>query len=54
MPIVFDEVVGEIAPEPAQSPAPEEPQAGGDDHNVRTLVRALARERWKHDRLRAR
>jgi hypothetical protein len=54
MPIVFDEVVGEIAPEPTQTLASEEPQAGGGDHSVRALTRALVRERWKRNRLRAR
>jgi hypothetical protein len=53
MPIVFDEVVGEIAPEPAPSPAAEAEPAGGDDRQIRTLIRALARERWKQNRLRA-
>jgi hypothetical protein len=53
MPIVFDEVVGEIAPEPAQTPAAEAEPAGGEDRQIRTLIRALARERWKQNRLRA-
>lgn len=52
MPIVFDEVVGEIAPEPAEGDATEEPQARGDQ-DVRAMVRALARERWKQNRLSA-
>ena len=51
MPIVFDEVVGEIAPEPAPSTAAEAEPAGGDDRQTRTLMRALARERWKQRRL---
>jgi hypothetical protein len=54
MPIVFDEVVGDIAPEPAAERAAETEPAGGDDRQMRTLIRALARERWKQNRLRAR
>jgi hypothetical protein len=54
MPIVFDEVVGEIAPESAPASAPEAEPAAADDGQMRTLIRALARERWKRDRLRAR
>jgi hypothetical protein len=54
MPIVFDEVVGEITPEPAPGPAADAEPAGGDDRQIRTLIRALARERWKQNRLRAR
>ena len=54
MPIVFDEVVGEITPEQAPSTAAEAEPAGGDDRQTRTLIRALARERWKRNRLRAR
>jgi hypothetical protein len=54
MPIVFDEVVGEIAPEPARASATEAEPTGGDDVQMRTLIRALARERWKCNRLRAR
>jgi hypothetical protein len=53
MPIVFDEVVGEIVPEPEPTPAAEGDQASGDDQ-IRGIVRALARRRWKLDRLRAR
>lgn len=53
MPIVFDEVVGEIAPEPRAEPAEDDP-AGGEDRQMRSLIRALARERWKQNRLRAR
>jgi hypothetical protein len=53
MPIVFDEVVGEIAPEPAPDRATEIEPAGADDRQIRTLIRALARERWKQNRLRA-
>ena len=53
MPIVFDEVVGEITPEPAPGPAAEAEPAG-DDRQIRTLIRALARERWKQNRLLAR
>jgi hypothetical protein len=51
MPIVFDEVVGELTPEPAPNPAAEDAPAGGDDRQIRTLIRALARERWKQRRL---
>jgi hypothetical protein len=54
MPIVFDEVVGEIAPEPVPSPPAEAEPAGGEDRQLRTLMRALARERWKQNRLQAR
>jgi hypothetical protein len=54
MPIVFDEVVGEIAPEPAPVTAAEAEPAAGGDQQIRTLIRALARERWKQNRLRAR
>jgi hypothetical protein len=54
MPIVFDEVVGEIAPETAPASATEAEPTVGDDGQMRTLIRALARERWKRDRLRAR
>jgi hypothetical protein len=54
MPILFDEVVGEIAQEPAPSPREEAEPAGGDDAQIRTLIRALGRERWKQNRLRAR
>jgi hypothetical protein len=54
MPIVFDEVVGEIAPEPSASPASEAEPAAGGDQQVRTLIRALARARWKQNRLHAR
>jgi len=50
MPIVFDEVVGEVAPEPAPSTAPEAEPAGGD-RQMRALIQALARERWKQRRL---
>jgi hypothetical protein len=51
MPIVFDEVVGEIAPEPAPDRATEVEPVGGEDRQIRTLIRALARERWKQNRL---
>ncbi len=54
MPIVFDEVVGEIAPEPAAEPPERAEPASGDDRQMRSLIRALARERWKQNRLRAR
>jgi hypothetical protein len=54
MPVVFDEVVGEIAPEPRAEPSAEGDQPGGEDRQIRTLSRALARERWKQNRLRAR
>jgi hypothetical protein len=53
MPIVFDEVVGEITPDPAPAPAADAEPAAGDDQNLRALIRALARERWKQNRLRA-
>ena len=42
MPIVFDEVVGEITPEPAAAPAAEAEPAGGDGQ-IRPLIQALAR-----------
>ena len=42
MPIVFDEVVGEIEPEPVVSPAAEAEPAAGGDQQIRTLIRALA------------
>jgi len=54
MPIVFDEVVGEIAPEPDAPPTADGDQAGGADEQIRALTRALARERWKQRRLDAR
>jgi hypothetical protein len=54
MPVVFDEVVGEIAPEPRSERSAEGDQPGGEGRQIRTLVRALARERWKRNRLRDR
>jgi hypothetical protein len=54
MPIVFDEVVGEIAPEPGPTPTAAGDQAGSAEQQVRTLLSALARERWKQRRLDAR
>ena len=54
MPIVFDEVVGEIAPEPTPEPSAEGSAPGGEDQQIRRLSRALARERWKQRRLDAR
>ena len=54
MPIVFDEVVGEIAPEPAPDRQADTEPAAGEDREIRTVIRALARERWKQRRLQAR
>jgi hypothetical protein len=54
MQTVIDEVVGEVAPEPAPSPTADAEPSGGDDQQIRVLIRALARERWKQSRLSAR
>jgi hypothetical protein len=54
METVIDQVVGEIAPEPAPSPTAGAEPSFNDDQQIRELIRALARERWKQSRLSAR
>jgi hypothetical protein len=54
MPVVFEEIQGEIAPPPAPPP-PAEASAGGQGvaEQERRVLRLVARERWRTRRLAA-
>ncbi|MEM7021588.1 MAG: hypothetical protein AAF637_03250 [Pseudomonadota bacterium] len=53
MTVIFDEIVGEITPDSPPSEPTEPPQPTGGAQDSRAAIRALARERWKQNRLRA-